>query len=131
MTTSGQYDFSPSLGELVIYSYNIIGIRPSSLLQEHMQAARMATNMMLANFSNRGVNLWKVDLVTVPLVQGQATYAVDPSTVVILDAYLTIVNGANQPIDRIILPVSRTEYSSYPNKEQQGFTTTFLSLIHI
>lgn len=85
----------------------------------------MATNMMLANFSNRGVNLWKVDLVTVPLVQGQATYAVDPSTVVILDAYLTIVNGANQPIDRIILPVSRTEYSSYPNKEQQGFTTTF------
>ena len=42
-----------------------------------------------------------------------------------LDAYMVIDNGQSQPIDRIILPVSRTEYASYPNKEQQGFTTTF------
>jgi hypothetical protein len=27
------------------------------------------------------------------------------------------------PIDRIILPISRTEYASYPNKTQQGFPT--------
>ena len=125
MTTSGSYNYNPSLGEIVIYAYNQIGIRATSLVQEHMTAARMATNMMLANFSNRGVNLWKVDLVTVPLVQGISTYAVDPSTVVILDAYLSIDNGSGNPIDRIILPVSRTEYSSYPNKQQQGFTTTY------
>jgi len=61
----------------------------------------------------------------VPLVQGQATYNVDANTVVMLDAYIVIDNGQSQPIDRIILPISRTEYASYPNKEQQGFTTTF------
>ena len=125
MTTSGSYNFNPSMGELVLYSYNNIGIRNTAITQEHMMTARMATNMMLANFSNRGVNLWKVDLVQVPLVQGKASYSVDPSTVVILDAYLTIDNGISAPIDRIILPVSRTEYASYPNKTQQGFTTIY------
>ena len=71
------------------------------------------------------MNLWAVDLITTPLVEGQATYDVDPNTVMILDAYMETDNGGGQPIDRIIMPVSRTEYASYPNKEQQGFTTTF------
>jgi len=125
MTTSGTYAFNPSLGEMTLYAYNLIGVRNAAVLQEHMEAARMATNMMLSRWSNQGVNLWAVDLVTVPLVQGQATYSVDANTVVMLDAYMVIDNGQSQPIDRIILPVSRTEYASYPNKKQQGFTTTF------
>jgi hypothetical protein len=125
MSTSGTYTFNPSLGELTLYAYNLAGLRNTSLVQEHFEAARMATNLMLANWSNRGVNLWAVDLITEPLVQGQATYSVDPNTVVILDAYMRIDDGVNNPIDRIILPISRTEYASYPNKEQQGFTTTF------
>jgi len=125
MTTSGAYAFNPSLGELTLYAYNMAGVRNTALLQEHMQAAKMATNMMLASWANQGVNLWAVDLITVPLVQGQTTYSVDGDTVMILDAYMQTDNGSGQPIDRIILPVSRTEYASYPNKEQQGFTTTF------
>ena len=125
MTTSGTYNFSPSLGEITLYAYNLIGVRNTALLQEHMEAARMAANMLCSNWSNRGVNLWAVDLVTVALVQGQASYDVDLNTVMILDAYMEIDNGGGAPIDRIIMPVSRTEYASYPNKEQQGFTTTF------
>ena len=124
MTTSGTYNFNPGLGELTLYAYNLIGVRNTAVLQEHMEAARMATNMMLARWANQGVNLWKVDLVTTPLVTGQATYAVDAKTVVILDAYVqNDDSGAN--IDRIILPISRTEYASYPNKEQQGYPTVF------
>lgn len=124
MTTSGTYNFAPGLGELVIYSYQNIGVRPTALLQEHMDSARMATNMMLARWANQGVNLWCVDLVTTPLVTDQATYPVDGTTVMILDAYVTNDDsGAN--IDRIIMPVSRTEYASYPNKEQQGFPTVY------
>jgi len=125
LTTSGTYTFNPSLGEFTLHAFNLIGLRNTSLTQEHMQSSRIATNLMLANWSNRGVNLWAVDLVTVPLVAGQATYNVDANTVVILDAYMQTDNGSGDPIDRIILPVSRTEYASYPNKEQQGFTTTF------
>ena len=125
MTTSGTYSFNPSLGELTLYSYNLCGIRNTALLQEHMEAARMSTNLMLARWSNQGVNLWAVDLVTVPLVAGQKTYTVDANTVMILDAYLGITNTGGPEIDRIIMPISRTEYASYPNKDQQGFTTVY------
>ncbi len=120
MATSGTYTFNPGLGEIVIYAYQNIGIRPTALLMEHMEVARTATNMMLARWSNMGVNLWCVDLITTPLVQGTATYPVDANTVMILDAYIV-----SDSIDRIILPISRTEYASYPNKAQQGFPTTF------
>ena len=85
----------------------------------------MASNMVLADWANRGVNLWAVDLQTVTLVAGQATYSVQLNTVTMLDAYVTIDNGQSPAIDRIILPVSRTEYASYPNKTQQGFPTVF------
>jgi hypothetical protein len=125
MATSGTYTYNPGLGEITLYAYNLIGVRNTAVLQEHMEAARMASNMMLSRWSNQGVNLWAVDLITVPLVQGQATYSVDANTVVILDAYMRIDDGVNDPIDRIILPISRSEYASYPNKEQQGFTTTY------
>ena len=124
MATSNTYAFNPGLGELTLYAYNLIGVRNTAVLQEHMEAARMATNMLLARWSNQGVNLWCVDLITTPLVTGQSTYDVDGNTVMILDAYVqNDDSGAN--IDRIILPVSRTEYASYPNKEQQGFPTVY------
>jgi hypothetical protein len=89
-----------------------------------MEAARMSTNMMLARWSNQGVNLRKVDLVTQNLTTGTATYNVDAKTVMILDAYI-VNNQSGQNIDRLILPISRTEYASYPNKDQQGFPTVF------
>lgn len=124
MATSGTYTFNPSLGELTLYAYNLVGVRNTALLQEHLEAARMATNLMLARWSNQGVNLWAVDLITTPLQTGVSTYPVDANTVVMLDAYVTD-SSSGQNIDRIILPISRTEYASYPNKQQQGFPTVF------
>jgi hypothetical protein len=124
MATSNTYSWNPALGEVVLYAYNLIGLRPASLLQEHFEASRMATNMMLSRWSSQGVNLWCVDMETVPLVQGTSTYSVPSDTIVMLDAYISTTTGSST-IDRIIMPVSRTEYASYPNKEQQGFPTTF------
>lgn len=125
MSTSGTYTFNPDLGSITLYAYQLIGVRPTAVLQEHMEAARMAANMVLTRWSSEGVNLWQVDLVTVPLVQGQYTYSVDPNTIVMLDTYIETISGSSFPIDRIILPISRTEYASYPNKYQQGFPTTY------
>lgn len=124
MALSNSYAFDPALGSIVLYAYNRCGIRNTALLAEHMEAARMAANMVLADFSNRGTNLWQVILETQALTQGVATYSVDPAVVVILDGYVSTDNGTSI-IDRYILPISRTEYASYPNKEQQGFSTTY------
>lgn len=117
----------PSLGELTLYAYNLAGVRSTSIVQEHMISARMAANLMLADWSNKGPDLWKVDQVQVPLVISPptATYAVEAKTIMILDAYITLDDGVSPPIDRIITPVSRSEYASYPSKTMTGFPTVF------
>lgn len=84
----------------------------------------MAANLMLGRWSSQGVNLWAVDLQTIPLVQGTSTYSVPPNTIVILDAYLTLNQGA-ATVDRIITPISRSEYATYPNKNQQGVVSVY------
>jgi hypothetical protein len=124
MTTSGAYAYNPSLGEIVLYAFNLCGIRNTSILQEHMESANMAANMMLGRWSSQGVNLWAVDLQTIPLVQGTSTYSVPSNTIVMLDAYIVQTSGGSS-VNRLILPISRTEYASYPNIAQQGFPTTY------
>lgn len=120
MTTSGTTDFNPSLGELVINAYSRIGIRRTSLLASHLADARVEANLLQQEWNNKQVNLWKVSLVSVPLVAGQASYDVADSVVMILDAYVT-VGG----IDYIIYPISRTEYAAIPNKTQEGRPSQF------
>ena len=122
--TSGTYNFNPSFGGLMLQAYHKCGIRPSSLTQEHFQTAAMDANLMLGRWSSMGVDLWQVDLQQVPLVQGTATYSVPANTIVMLDAYI-VQNSGGAAINRIISPISRTEYASYPNPQQQGQPTVF------
>lgn len=124
MTSSGTSIFNPSAGECILHAFQQIGIRPAAILQEHMASARMAANLMQSSWSNRGVNLWRVDLQTINLVQGQATYDIPQDTITMLDAYITITNGQSTQ-NRIILPISRSQYATYPNPAQQGITTVF------
>ncbi len=124
MAISNTYTFNPSLGEITLYAFNLCGIRGTQIAQEHMESARMAANMMLGRWSSQGVNLWAVDLQTIPLVQGTSTYSVLSNTVAMLDAYIVQTSGASTT-NRLILPISRTEYASYPNPNQQGFPTTY------
>jgi len=124
VTTSGTYVFSPGLGEITLYALNLIGVRNTAVLQEHMESARMAANMVLGRWSSLGVNLWAVDLVTTPLVEGTATYAVDANTITMLDAYITVTSGG-ATTNRLIMPISRSEYASYAQPQQQGAPTVF------
>lgn len=120
--TSGAYNFAPGMGEMVLYAYGLAGIRPTALTQQHFEYARMASSLVTGRWSADGVNLWQVDLQRIPLSQGCATYPVPNNTIVMLDMYYTINNG-QQEIDRIMTPISRTEYANYPNKKQEGSPT--------
>jgi hypothetical protein len=55
---------------------------------------------------------------------GQATYPLLAQNIMILAAYIRTTFGG-ETFDRIISPVSTTEYASYPNKSQQGFPTVY------
>ena len=125
MTTSNSYNFLPSVGELIVAAYRRVQIHRSEILTEHLADARNEANLLQVSWANLGPTLFTVDLQTVPLIQGQATYSVPPETVMMLDAYVSIPNGDGTTSDRIIWPFSRTEYASIPDKSQQGAVTSF------
>jgi hypothetical protein len=125
MPTSGTFQFSPDLGELILYAFNLAGVRPNAITQAHMESARMAAGLLNARWSGIDVNLWAVDLQSIPLVPGNNTYSVPATTIAILDAYTTNWGTGAGQRHRIILPISRTEYASYPNPNQQGQVTVY------
>lgn len=124
MTTSGTYTFNPSIGELILSAFARIQIRRPNILQEHIADAQKEANFALASFSNRGPNLWAVDLQTVTLSAGIASYSIPAETVMVLSAYITTTSGGVST-DIVITPLSRDEYASLPNKATQGFPTSF------
>ena len=113
--------FKPNIGSMTIYAFQLLGMRPSSVLQEHIDSARMATNMLLARWSAEGINLWEIELFTIPLKKGVGEYDLPDDIVGLMDVWVTQSNGA----DRIMMSIGRTEYASYPNKHQVGFPTVF------
>lgn len=125
ITTSGTYTFNLSGGEFVIYAFSLCGVKRTQLLAEHMADARTAMNLLLSTWGTDTPNLWTVDEVVENLVAGTATYNVDPSTVMILDAFIRTAAGTDSQSDRIIWPISRTEYASMPNKTLQAPPTVF------
>ena len=125
MATSNSYAFLPSVGELFIAAYRRIGIHRAEIITEHLADARNEANLLQVTWANLGPTLWTVDLQTVSLIPGQATYSVPADTVMMLDVYISIPNGDGTTSDRIIWPYSRTEYASTPDKSQRGSPTSF------
>lgn len=125
MISSGTYDYTLTNGEAVIAAFERLQIRAPSLRQEHMLSARRELNLLLVEWSNKQVNLWKVEQLSIPLLNGVATYDVPARVVMILDAYLTLNNGLTTQTDRYITPISRTDYASYASKFTSGAPTTY------
>lgn len=124
-TYTNSYDFAPTGGEIVMTAFQRIRIRPTAIGQSHLQQALTEMNLLLAGkFSNMQPNLWTVDLQTEPLVQGQATYSLPAETVMITNAFIRTGSGQSTT-DRIIWPLSQTEYASIANKNTQGTPTQF------
>lgn len=125
MTSSGTNTFSLTSSSLILESFDRIGVRPSEITREHMSSALRSINLEVSAWSSLPVMLWKVELVTFTLVQGTATYVFDPSVQFITDGYVTLVQAGNDPIDRILVSISRDEYASYPDKSTQDAQTVF------
>lgn len=125
MTSSGTYNFSPSNGEIVLAGFERIQIRAPSIRPEHMQSARREINFLLAGWSNKTPNLWKVQLQSTTLTQGINTATIPAQTVIILDAYISQNTGATAQVNRYVTPISRTEFASYAQPQAQGFPSVY------
>ena len=113
MSTSGTRDFDLSIAEIIEEAYERCGLEVRTGYDA--QTARRSLNLMFADWSNRGVNLWTVRSATEPLVQGTSAYTLNKHTVDILQIVLNR-NGTDYEMDQI----SRANYASLPNKTTQG-----------
>lgn len=124
VTTSGTYDFSPSAGEFILNSFDRIQIRPTEIEQTQMSRAIMELNLALTRFNTMpGQNLWTIDLQSIPLIQGTATYSVPAETRMILSGFIRY--STSPQLDRYIWPIGRDEYASLSNKTLQGFPSQY------
>ena len=120
MSTSGTYAFAPNLGDLVINAFAKCGIRRTDLTNQHMSDARMEANLMMSDWAGDGINLWQVQSASISLTQGTRSYVIPSNNVFILDVYIT-QNG----FDRLIFPISRSDYASLAQKNIQGYPTSY------
>lgn len=119
MATSGTTAFTLDLLEIVEEAFERCGRELRTGYD--LKTARRSLNLLFADWSNRGVNLWTLDSGSVSLVSGTATYTLPADTIDILDAVIRSNDGsASLQNDRVITRVSASVYSTIPNKLSTG-----------
>lgn len=116
--------YQPTLSDLSLDAWERCGIQAGALTTTHFISMRRSMNLVLSRWANRGINLWKVNLISVPCVAGQANYAVDPMTIDVLDTFVTTTSGSISS-DIVLHSMSRNEFAALPNKAQAGRPTSY------
>lgn len=125
MASSGTYNFALTTGQSVITAFRRVRVFAPSFRQDHLVCAREEMNLLFVEWSNKQVNLFEVELISVPLINGTSVYTVPAKVVMILDAYVSQNFGTPQQTDRYISPLSRTEFASLANKSNPGQPSQF------
>ena len=113
MSTSGTRNFDLSIAEIIEEAYERCGLEVRTGYDA--ETARRSLNLMFADWSNRGVNLWTVRSATQALTQGTSAYTLNKHTVDILQIVLNR-DGTDYEMDQI----SRANYATIPDKTTQG-----------
>lgn len=119
MATSGTATFTLDLSEIIEEAFERTG---SELRTGYdMKTARRSLNLLIADWSNRGINLWTLDSGTINLVQGTATYLLPADTIDLMDQVIrTGAGNAATQADLTISRISFPMYASIPNKLDQA-----------
>tara|TARA_R100001460_G_scaffold25441_1_gene51161 strand:- start:1025 stop:1693 length:669 start_codon:yes stop_codon:yes gene_type:complete len=122
MATSGTRTFTLTAADAIEEAYELAGLEYRTGYDG--VTARRSMNIMFADWSNRGVQLWEVEQVSLDLVQGTTSYSLNEYDIDVLDAVIRrTVNGTQTDfqIDRI----ERGEYLDIPNKNTQARPTQY------
>lgn len=117
MSTSGLSSFNLDLTELVEEAFERCGKELRSGYD--LKTARRSINLLTIEWANRGINLWTIEQGQIPMVTGQATYALPLDTIDLLDTVVRTGTGSNQ-IDINITRISESTYITIPTKNAQG-----------
>lgn len=117
MSTTGTSIFNLDLNNLIEEAFERCGAELRSGYD--MRTARRSLNLLTIEWANRGINLWTIEQGTIPLVQGQITYALPVDTIDLMDMVTRTQTGIEQS-DININRISSSTYSTIPNKNAQG-----------
>lgn len=119
MPTSGTTNFSLDLTELVEEAFERVGSELRSGYD--LKTARRSLNLLFADWSNLGINLWTIEQGSQVLTPGVATYNLPSDTVDLLEHVLRTGAGvAATQSDLTITRISVSTYATIPNKLQQA-----------
>jgi len=116
MATSGTQNFALNVADVIEEAYELIGLEVRTGYDA--RKARRSLNIMFQDWTNRGINLWKVAQVNETMVAGFALYPMNAYDLDILEAIVRR-DGTDYSLERI----TREEYFNLPNKAQQGRPT--------
>jgi len=118
MATSGSANFNIDVSDAIEEAYERCGVEVKT--GYGLRTARRSLNLLLAEWANRGINLFTIEQVTTTLTQGTANYTLGADTIDILEMVVRR-SGTDFSMDRI----GRGEYLNLPNKTDQGRPSQF------
>ena len=121
MATSGTNAFDLDVDEVIEESFERCGLNSRSGYD--LKTARRSLNIMLAEWSNRGINLWTVELRTQTLTANTTNYTLGTDVIDILEAVVFTENNTSNDIE--VDRISRAEYLNISNKSTGGTPVQF------
>jgi|TARA_E500000318_G_scaffold5124_1_gene5392 hypothetical protein len=118
MATSGTKTFALNIADTIEEAYELAGIELRTGYDA--ETARRSLNIMFADWSNRGVNLWTIDQVTTDLSSGTASYTLNSYDIDIVSAVIRQTDSNSNTTDLSIERIGRTEYLNIPDKSVTG-----------
>jgi len=119
MSTSGTYNFSLDIDEVIQEAMEMIG--GEQTLGHDPKSARRSINLLLQDWQNRGVLLWTTDTTIVSVSTSVTAYALTSSTIDTLEVVVNVSSGVDIQLSRI----SMEEYAIIPRKSQTGRPTQY------
>ena len=125
MATSGTKTFSLDTGEVIEEAYELAGLELRTGYDS--ETARRSLNIMFADWSNRGVNLWTVAQVSLDLTSGTSSYTLNAHDIDVLEAIIRVYDSTSSSTysDVSISRINRLDYLNLPNKTATGRPSQF------
>lgn len=117
MTTSGTAVWNLDIADLIEEAYERAGLEARTGYD--FRTARRSLNILSAEWSNRGLNLWTVQENTLVLTPGVKTYSLDADTIDIIETMIR-VNTSGSALDYTVSRIGVGDYAALPNKNTTG-----------
>ena len=119
MAVSGSTDFNIDAAEVIQEAYERCGLQ--EITGKDLRTAVRSMNLLMAEWANRGLNLWTIQLGTQAMTASDPDYSLDTNIIDLLEVSIRDSNNLDTSLARL----SRADYHMLPNKSTTGKPSQF------